>query len=592
MCCATISEEKNSLRNFDFLFIKRFAKLVPLFLGNRWSIIIFVFLIIVALVEQYIVYNIGIITSEYYKILGEKNLNGFWAHSIRSVAIIICISLIISTKQYLSSVLYAIWRQLLTGHLQKQYMHSNNYYKVNVLDKPIDNPDQRISQDIDKMCNKLSSNMAIVIVSPFTISYYSYVSFVTTGWWGPMSVFGFFLISTVINKLLMSPVVNYVFLQERCEGFFRYKHMHIRTNAESIAFQDGSFNELTQLNKKFADLIKVQQNLFVWQFPLNVFVNLFAYLGSIFSFFLLAYPLFNGKYDSLPVADLSALISKNTFVTMYLINCFTQLVNLSSDVTVIAGTTHRISELFEWIKISNTFEHAKRKDLSNIETEYIADNETLIEINNAMLCTPGENHLLISQFSYSFKKSNNVLINGDSGCGKTSFLRVLKELWPISEGQIKWKIPVVTSYIFYLPQKPLLTDGTLRQQIIYPLDCSLMITNIDEIIIRYLKVADLLHILQRTGGLDESVDWNWCDVLSPGEMQRLSFVRLFYHKPILAFLDEATSAVTQEMEETLFNFCKFLDITLCTIGHRKSLISHHTSIITFTGKGTYKLSSV
>ncbi|XP_023238099.1 ATP-binding cassette sub-family D member 4-like, partial [Centruroides sculpturatus] len=349
-------KEKTTLWNFDFLFFKRFAKLIPFYFGNPCSLIIFIFLIVTALGEQYVVYNVGIITSEYYKVLGEKDLNGFWTHSVKSLAIIICVSLIISTKDYLISVLYVIWRQLLTQHLQKEYMHSNNYYKLNVLDKAIDNPDQRITQDIDKMCNKLSTNIAVVIVSPFTICYYSYVLFVTTGWWGPTSVFGFFLLSTLINKLLMSPVVNYVFMQEQCEGFFRFKHMHIRTNAESIAFQDGSFNELTQLSEKFTKLVKVQQNLFARQFPLSLSVKLFAYLGSIFSFLLLAVPLFNGKYDSLSVADLSALISKNTFVTMYLINCFTQLVNLSTDVTVIAGTTHRISEFLEWIKINNTFE--------------------------------------------------------------------------------------------------------------------------------------------------------------------------------------------------------------------------------------------
>lgn len=110
----------------------------------------------------------------------------------------------------------------------------------------------------------------------------------------------------------MSPIVSWVVRQERREGDFRYKHMQIRSNAESLAFLTGGPARLeeTKSNKKLDDLLTVQQGLYGRQFFLNLAVNTFDYMGSIISYLALAVPIFTGRYDHLSSAELSSIISQ------------------------------------------------------------------------------------------------------------------------------------------------------------------------------------------------------------------------------------------------------------------------------------------
>lgn len=131
----------------------------------------------------------------------------------------------------------------------------------------------------------------------------------------------------------MSPIVAWVVKNERREGDFRYKHMQIRSNAESLAFLTGARLEEAKTNNKLDVLLKTQHSLYGRQFFLNLAVNLFDYLGSIISYLALAVPIFSGRYDDVSSAELASLISQNAFVCIYLISTFSTLVDLSSSVT-------------------------------------------------------------------------------------------------------------------------------------------------------------------------------------------------------------------------------------------------------------------
>ncbi|XP_013772980.1 ATP-binding cassette sub-family D member 4-like [Limulus polyphemus] len=578
------------LYSFDLQFLRRLFKLITYLFQRKVVHFLFLFLLFLALVEEFVVYRVGLITSEYYKTLGEKNWAGFWLHTVKAVSLIFAISFVKSSREYTASVLYVSWRQLLTQELQKLYFAGFNYYKINVVNCHLDNPDQRITQDVEKMCKALSTAIPTIIVSPFTIAYYSYTSYETSGIIGPGAILLFFVIGTVINKFLMSPVVNKVFLQEKYEGFFRFKHMHLRTYAESVAFQDAGHTELSHTSHKLASLVEVQQQLFIKQYPLSLSVNLFNYLGSIISFMVLAVPLFAGKYDSLSGPDLSALISKNVFVSIYLISCFSQLVDLSTVFTTIAGTTHRIGELHEYLTMLNERQNEVSHLKANSELDS-DDGETLFQLSEVSYMPPNGNTPLVEGLTFSVVKGTNIVVMGASSSGKTSLLRVLKNLWPISGGSLQRRITFTPSQVLFLPQKPVMTDGSLYQQIIFPLEEAILYQSSLERkqeVERYLSLTDLNHILDRAKGLDTTVEWNWEDVLSPGEMQRLSFVRLFYHCPQLAVLDEATSAVGQEMEEVLYRQCSNLGITLLSVGHRQTLTKYHDKILWFDGKGGWQ----
>lgn len=183
------------------------------------------------------------------------------------------------------------------------------------------------------------------------------------------------------------------------------------------------------------------------------------------------------------------------------------------------------------------------------------------------------------------KHGDHLLIVGPNGCGKSSLFRILGGLWPVYGGTVH-KPPF--SDIFYIPQRPYLSRGSLRQQIIYPDSLRQMRTRgvTDAELLSMLKILGLEHLVDLYDeGWDAEAEWR--DVLSGGLQQRVAMARLFYHRPRYAILDECTSSVTLETEKTMYDNAKALDITLMTVSHRRSLWKYHSKILQFDGQGNY-----
>ena len=193
--------------------------------------------------------------------------------------------------------------------------------------------------------------------------------------------------------------------------------------------------------------------------------------------------------------------------------------------------------------------------------------------------------VLVKALSFNLQHGDHLLIVGPNGCGKSSLFRILGGLWPVYGGTV-YKPPF--SAIFYIPQRPYLSRGSLRQQIIYP-------DSLRQMRSRGVTDSDLLAIL-KTLGLEHLPDlydegWDaeaeWRDVLSGGLQQRVAMARLFYHRPQYAILDECTSSVTLDTEKTMYDSAKALGITLMTVSHRRSLWKYHTHILQFDGQGNF-----
>jgi ATP-binding cassette, subfamily D (ALD), peroxisomal long-chain fatty acid import protein len=193
--------------------------------------------------------------------------------------------------------------------------------------------------------------------------------------------------------------------------------------------------------------------------------------------------------------------------------------------------------------------------------------------------------VLIKALSFSLKSGDHLLVVGPNGCGKSSLFRILGGLWPVYGGTVR---KPASSAIFYIPQRPYLSRGSLRQQITYP-DSLRMVRA------RGVRDEDLMEILQILGleslvemhpdGWDAEAEWR--DVLSGGLQQRVAMARLFYHRPRYAILDECTSSVTLETEKAMYDNAKALGITLMTVSHRRSLWKYHSHILQFDGQGGY-----
>ena len=262
------------------------------------------------------------------------------------------------------------------------------------------------------------------------------------------------------------------------------------------------------------------------------------------------------------------------------------------EVTELAGYTSRVATLLDVMDDirAGRFEKTLVQDESSAQQltlmscrgEIIESED--IEFIDVPIITPGGS-VLVPALSFSMHRGDHVLVVGPNGCGKSSLFRILGGLWPVYGGIVK-KPPL--SQVFYVPQRPYLSAGSLRQQIIYPDSLRIMrskgITDTD--LLSILKILDLDHLVSSfDAGWDAEAEWR--DVLSGGLQQRVAMARLFYNRPKYAILDECTSSVTLEMEKVMYEHAKALGITLMTVSHRRSLWKYHERILQFDGQGHY-----
>ncbi len=261
------------------------------------------------------------------------------------------------------------------------------------------------------------------------------------------------------------------------------------------------------------------------------------------------------------------------------------------EITELAGYTSRVSTLLDVIDDIQAG-HFEKKLVSSADTAEnavvlrgrgeVTEGEDIDFVNVPIVSPNGD--VLVRELSFSVRPGDHLLIVGPNGCGKSSLFRILGGLWPVYGGTVR-KPPF--SDIFYIPQRPYLSRGSLRQQIIYPDGVREMRSRgvTDNDLYRILSIVEIEGIVERYGGWDAEQEWT--DVLSGGLQQRVAAARLFYNSPKFAILDECTSSLTPDIERIVYEKAKELNITLMTVSHRKSLWKYHTRLLQFDGQGNY-----
>ncbi|CAO3629097.1 unnamed protein product [Mucor fragilis] len=584
--------------SFDSVFFKRFARLLGiLFKSSRlytpWSTkkearkhsLFWLYITFITLGVSYevLVYFVGMIPSRFYAILTSRDTIGFSKYILPCLLLVFSTATCKSLLNFMGGLFALKARKLLTIHLQNKYIKPKSMYTLVMNHEKVDNPDQRITQDVDKFAETLRQIVTNLIIAPVMVVYYTYKCWIVTGFAGPLLIYIYFLLGSFISRKFIQPIVNAVFFKELQEGNFRYFHVRLRQYAESIAFCDGEEEENDRAQHSLETLLTYQRTIVNKELPLKMANESFSYLGSILSYLIIAIPIFAGAFDGKDASELSAIISANSFVAMYLIYLFSTIIEQSTKLSDLAGFTARVGELLEALD-------QVAVEVEQMETEHPVRKEEhsdIIEFENVSLFSP-RSKLIVHDLNLKIYQGDHVAFVGPNGSGKTSILRALACLWPCSEGRVHVPKVIMGKDIIFLPQMPYLIEGSLRDQIVYP-NTTPAAKITDQEIVQLLQKVRLSHLSGLVKSYDTVYGQEWSKMLSPGEQQRLVFARIFYWKPRFAVLDEATSAMDKDTEDYLYEALINMGTSVISVSHHPNVIDYHNTIVRLDGQGGYSI---
>jgi putative ATP-binding cassette transporter len=476
-------------------------------------------------------------------------------------------------QSYLIPKLGLLWREWLSGRLLRRYLTNRAYYVLNPNDEAaeeIDNPDQRISQD----AASFTSNSLSVTVEIFSalLTFFSFIIVLWSispklaTWLLVYSLLGTGLIVFAGRRLV---VLNYA--QLKLEADFRYGLVHIRDNAESIAFYRGEDQEFGEADRRLGGAIRNYNRLIIWQALISVIQRSYDYFSRFLPWLVIAPIYFAKEVDFGVFGQASIAFSQVLFSVSYIVNNIDQLAAFSASISRLEGFQGKVEAISAEVAAS------EGRDGAVVSP----GRGRSILVSHVDLMPPRSNRLLVRDLSVEVAPHQRLLVVGPSGCGKTSFLRTVSGLWPPASGLVE-RPP--EGDLLFIPQKPYMLLGSLREQLCYPQDAERFR---DEQLRHVLEQVRLPELVRRYPDLDIKQDWP--RLLSLGEQQRLAFSRLLLSSPGFVVLDEATSALDVATERHLYSLLTEREMAFVSVGHRPTLTEFHDTVLELDGLGGWRL---
>ena len=487
--------------------------------------------------------------------------------SLILLVLFISFSILSAYQGYIFALMQIRWRNWLTQHCVSHWLAQQHFYQLETFPSAIDNPDQRIAEDVASLVNVFSSLLLGVLNSILTVVSFAFILWSLSSpialsigthhflLYGDMlwAALIYSLLSTLLTFVIGRPIINLSFWQQRFEAFFRYNLVRIRENCEAIAMYQGEAKEHEHLKTKFARIIGNFIALARKQRRLEIITNLIGYFNNFLPTLVALPGYFARKYD---MGGISRITQAFSVVSTALGFFITQYVSIAQ----IIATSKRISTLLE-LKGASNLNITAPQDL------HISYQAQRLSAQSLILYKP-DGSTMLGPLSFEIKELEHTLIMGTSGSGKSTLLRTIAGIWPFASGQL---VKPETELLF-IPQKPYLPEGSLIDVLTFP--------HLDHYDLEVLKAALIqVELNYLIASLNESS--NWSQKLSLGEQQRLSFARALIHAPKWLLLDEATSAVDEALEHKLYQLllAQLPKTTLISVGHRSTLKELHVKII-------------
>ena len=529
----------------------------------------------------YLLVRINSWYNEFYNALQQYAQGSFWPLVGEFTALAFLYIIIAVYAIYLRQMLQIRWRTWMTDRYLAGWMQHQVYYRLQVLGSDTDNPDQRISEDINQFVSltlqlllgflkQLTTLGAFGVVlwnlsGAFTVPLGSH-EFVIYGY-----MFWFSLVYSVLGTvgahLVGRRLIGLNFDQQRYEADFRFNVMRVRENSESVAFYRGEDAENVGFKERFARVISNYWQLMRQTKLLNFYVNGYAQLAIIVPLVLAAPRYFGGEMALGGLMQTVSAFGRVQDALSYFVESYDTIAQL-------AAVIRRLSTFTEHMEQAQALE-------DGVAHEQSTAGESALALAGLDVALP-DGRQLMQDCTVTLPAGSSVLVTGASGTGKSTLLRTLAGIWPYGSGQVTIG---QGSRALFLPQRPYLPLGSLRRALAYPRTAA----GTDE------ELAAALHdvgLERLVGDLDRIDDWS--RILSLGEQQRLAFARVLLVKPQWVFLDEATSALDEPREQEMYELLKkrLPGLSIVSVGHRSTLFAQHEEELHLTGDGGWTLQPI
>jgi vitamin B12/bleomycin/antimicrobial peptide transport system ATP-binding/permease protein len=505
--------------------------------------------------------------ARFYNALQDRDWTAF-VHELLVFCVLAGLFIVVGVYQtYLNQWLRIRWRAWMTARYLERWLDAGNHYRMQLLGDAADNPDQRISQDIQAFVDSTLS-IGVGLLS----SIVSLVSFIFILWGlsvdAPVRMFGtdwnipgylvwaallYAVIGTWFTHLIGRPLVTLFFQQQRVEADFRFNLVRTRENSEQIALLRGESTERGRSMERFAAVVRNWRAIMSRTKTLSFFTAGYTQASIVFPFIVVSPAYFAGRIQLGGLTQTASAFNSVQSALSFFINVYQQFAEWQAVIDRLSG----FDEAIAGGQAAATATPAIR-----VETQGRA---RTLDVDALAVKLP-QGAPLIAPTDVAFSAGDHVLVTGPSGSGKSTLFRAIGGVWPFGSGTIV--IPE-GARVMVLPQRPYLPIGSLEAAIAYPATAGVWpAEQIRDVLFAVGLPALAPHLAEET---------HWNCTLSVGEQQRLAIARAILHAPDYLLLDEATASLDEAAEAALYRLVheRLPRTTVVSIGHRSTLHAFH-----------------